>query len=212
MTNRLGQADPTFAALLDPGKPPKKDIPDRGQLRMGVWVFLVSLGVLFASSLAGYIIILQTNPLAVGADPIEVPGSLAVSTVILLFAGVAFHKCQQRARRLDFERAEKWLVVTAVFTVGFLVVQIPGILKLLIQHEMALAEDGFALYGLTLSLVALHALHVIGGLVPLGLLVLRATRAGINSKHASTLRLLAIYWHFLEIVWVTMYVTFLVFR
>lgn len=209
--NRLSEIEPGFGPEIDPNRPPRKEIPDVGQLRMGMWVFLASLGMLFVSSLVGYVFVRKINPSAAPVEPLEIPGSLAVSTAILLVAGFTFHRCQRLARHRNFESAEKWLLASAVFTVGFLVVQVPGMLRLLIHHQISMRGD-VGYYGLTLSLVVLHALHVIGGLVPLTWLVVRTLRVGINSSHVRTIRMCSLYWHFLEIVWIVMYGTLLIVR
>jgi len=209
--NRLDRIDPTFDPHLDPTRPPTKDIPDRGQHRMGMLLFIASLAVLFAASLVGYVVIRYTNPSGPPPGSLEIPRSLWLSTGALLLAGGSIHVCQRRARRLDFEIAERWLVITALLSLGFVLLQVPGMLRLLEGHGSAM-EDDVGVYGLTFSLVVLHALHVVGGLVPLAVVVFRAVRFGINSTHVRTVRLCALYWHFLEIVWLTMFATFLIVR
>lgn len=196
-----------FGSLQDPDRPPAKEIPDVGQLRLGVILFIISLGVLFAASMVGYVIV-RMSPIAAAQGPIEVPRSLAVSTVILLIAGYALQRAQKLARSIEFEQAERWLTVTAVFTVGFLVVQTPAMMRLVITHQIAM-RDQVGYYGMTFSLIALHAIHVLGGLVPLTFYIVRSVRSGINSTHVRGIRLCALYWHFLEGVWIAMYATFL---
>lgn len=54
-------------------------------------------------------------------------------------------------------------------------------------------------------LIALHAAHVVGGLVPLGIVTGRALRGWYDARHAEGVRSCALYWHFLDVVWLTMF-------
>ena len=65
-------------------------------------------------------------------------------------------------------------------------------------------------YGLTLTLIAIHAFHVIGGLLPLTVLALRNLREGLTFSDRISIQTCALYWHFLEIVWILMFGTFLI--
>ncbi len=60
-------------------------------------------------------------------------------------------------------------------------------------HVLAL----FSFYLLT----GLHAVHVVGGFVPLGLVIYRTTQREYSSSRYEGIRLLTQYWHFLGLVW-----------
>ena len=79
-----------------------------------------------------------------------------------------------------------------------------------IEWHRLIYEDGLTistnLFGTTYySLVGLHATHVIVGLLAL-LIVLFLTAAGrVRKEHAERLRVLAMYWHFVDAVWVVVF-------
>ena len=63
------------------------------------------------------------------------------------------------------------------------------------------------LYGFTFFfLTALHAVHVIGGLIPLGLVTKRAWASVYSSSRHAGVTYCAFYWHFLDAVWVIMFI------
>ena len=61
---------------------------------------------------------------------------------------------------------------------------------------------GTVVYGLTV----LHAIHVVAGLGVLGWLLLFAIRGGQIDRRVLTLRLCGMFWHFVDAVWVLMFV------
>jgi len=62
------------------------------------------------------------------------------------------------------------------------------------------------LFGTTYySLVGLHASHVVVGLVMLSLALLFALRGLVTEHHAEKVEVLALYWHFVDAVWVVVF-------
>jgi heme/copper-type cytochrome/quinol oxidase subunit 3 len=64
------------------------------------------------------------------------------------------------------------------------------------------------LYGFTFyALTGLHGLHVLGGIVGLGILAVRARRGRYSWASHGPVRSTAGYWHFLGAVWLAIYAT-----
>jgi cytochrome c oxidase subunit 3 len=55
-------------------------------------------------------------------------------------------------------------------------------------------------------LTGLHGLHVVGGLIPLVVVARRAAAGRYGSADHNGLVLCAMYWHFLDVVWITLFV------
>ena len=62
------------------------------------------------------------------------------------------------------------------------------------------------LFGTTFySLVGLHATHVIVGLIGLSLVMLFTLLGKVEQRHAERIQVLALYWHFVDAVWVVVF-------
>ncbi|HUA99784.1 MAG TPA: heme-copper oxidase subunit III [Terracidiphilus sp.] len=62
------------------------------------------------------------------------------------------------------------------------------------------------LFGTTFySLVGLHATHVIVGLMMLSIVLVFTLLGRINQSHAERIKVLALYWHFVDAVWVVVF-------
>lgn len=55
------------------------------------------------------------------------------------------------------------------------------------------------------AMTGFHALHVLGGLVVLAVLVLMGMRGQLGPQHESHLELTGLYWHFVDIVWIFLF-------
>jgi cytochrome c oxidase subunit 3 len=186
------------------------DMEDK--VRLGMALFLVSLAVLFIAGMVAYLIIRTGSPSAPPMGSIDMPMGLWLSTAILLSAGFTMYNAQRRARQGEIPSLRMWLKLTFALSVAFVLVQVPSMNELMVAHRLALVERFSGIYGLTVSLIAIHALHVIGGLIPLTLLTWWAVRGEIGMEHELLVRSCGKYWHFLEGVWVVMFGVFLIVR
>ena len=66
------------------------------------------------------------------------------------------------------------------------------------------------MYGLVFFLILVHALHVVGGIVALGIVTFRARRRKYDHENYMGVQFAARYWHFLDVVWIGMFTMFLV--
>jgi len=142
---------------------------------LGMALFLASLGMLFAASMVGYLIIriLGNNAPPLGESALTVPMSLWASTALMLLSSVTIHQALMKVRREKLKQLRQMLVATLVLALGFVLLQGPALFTLLAEHQAAMADNVF-LFGLIFFLILLHAAHVVGGLVPLAVVTVKS--------------------------------------
>jgi len=202
-----GDASP-FAFGDDPNDHRPRD-PSSFYL-LGTVLFIASLAMLFGASMIGY---LQSLPDHVD---LQLPAALWLSTFVLLGSGVTIQLAANAARRDDQPGTHLWLIATGVTTFLFLAIQTPCMIALLMDHGRFAAEAQTGVYGFTFTLIVLHAAHVIGGMAPIIWMLVRTSRDRVDTRRPAApnaapgaVRACAVYWHFLEIVWLVMFATFL---
>ena len=179
---------------------------------VGLWLFLLALAMLFASSMVGYVLIRVAGPQTVSAQsgpPLHVPALLWVSTLLVLGVSVTLHRAVGSVRRERHVPLRFWLRASMALAIGFLVVQTPAMMQLLGRHAEARTQN-LHVYGLIYFLVLLHALHVIGGVIALARVMYHESRGRYDHEHYLPVYHAALYWHFLDVVWMVMFGTFLV--
>jgi cytochrome c oxidase subunit 3/cytochrome o ubiquinol oxidase subunit 3 len=63
------------------------------------------------------------------------------------------------------------------------------------------------LFGTTYySLVGLHGFHVTVGLLALATVLLLTLRGDVGRQHAERIEVLSMYWHFVDVVWVVVFI------
>ena len=176
---------------------------------VGMILFLAALTMLFAASLLAYVMIRLGGPNSPPAGYIHLPSLLWLSTVMVIGVSVALTLATRQIREGKHRSYRKSLTAALALAAGFLSVQTPAMISLLAQHQ-SLRTTNMRLYGLIFVLILLHALHVVGGMVSLVLVTLRAHRGGFDrATGTNPIRLTTLYWHFLDVVWLVMFGTFL---
>lgn len=180
--------------------------------RMGMWIFLVSLGMVFAAVVVAYIVVRLQLVSEDDWKPEDTPGLgwlLVLSTVLLVGASGTLWGGTRAARSGGTGRTVGgWMAATSLLIVGFLVSQTFAWIDLwranLVFDESLYAWTFYVLTGL-------HALHVIGGLGPLALTTRNAFLGRYGKEPTSRAGLLycGMYWHFLDAVWLILYVVLL---
>jgi cytochrome c oxidase subunit 3 len=183
-----------------------------------MWLFLAMLTMLFAAGLMGYIMIRfdltrlgieeqpGNIPMPAKVVPVHLSPLFLLSTAIVMAASVTIHVAVVRIRRQLVDAAKFWVWVTLGLAVLFCIVQVPGLTDLWRQHVPRIVP-GANMAKLIAMLIVVHALHVLGGVVYLIIVADRARRGVYDHEHYVGIRHAALYWHFLDIVWLIMYGT-----
>lgn len=183
---------------------PTKERPAPGAGPFGLAIFLVSLAVLFLGSLVAYAAIRLQAPVWPPPDLPPLPRTLMLSTALIFLGSVTVQSAVGCARANRQWALRAALVATLLLGAAFLVSQAFGWAEMVGARTTPTSHlFGWLFYFLT----GLHAAHVIGGLIPLGVVTVNAFYGRYSPLHHTGVRLSAIYWHFLGGVWITLYAT-----
>lgn len=184
----------------------KSDDQRRSQ---GAWLLLSSLSVFFIATIVLYAIyvVLRMSGGAGPVAPFYLPLSFIATTIILIAISTCLHLAVSAVRREARTDLLRYLVLSVILALAFFGVQSFGMAWVVSRF----ADDqspNRSLYGMTFVLALLHALHVVGGLIALGIVLVRAYRGRYDHESYFAVRFCALYWHFLDIVWLLMLVAF----
>ena len=182
----------------------------------GLWLFLIGLSILFGSAMLVYVLIRargQGMP-EIGAFRAALSSPLLyLSTIVVILASIAIHQAVRQVRRERQAGFLRWLYITDALALLFIAIQTPAMILLLSRDLGQATEAGgireTRLYGILFFYVLIHAAHVVGGMIYLGLLTYRARAGRYDHEHYTGVKHAAMYWHFLDVVWLLMFGTFL---
>lgn len=177
-------------------------IPQKSKLITGF--LLVAVFMTFAGLIAAYVVI-ATNG-AMEWKPFNLPVPVWISTVLILASSITYHIAKGSFDSNDQASAKKWLLITTVLGGTFISSQILAWTEL-VRRGMYVQSNPYA--GFFYILTALHAVHVLGGIVALGSVLLRSWNETSNEDELLRRRTLAAvtgwYWHFMGGLWVVLF-------
>ena len=183
---------------------PRGDAVDSmaGAGKFGMALFLASLTVLFAASLAGYLVVRARADAWPPPNAPSLPVGMWFSTILILASSVTIQGALSSVKRNRLGVVMGLLLVTTLIGVCFLVSQVANWAWLIsITSQVQTGLYLFTFYLLT----GLHAAHVIGGLILLAVVTARAFRGRYSSSFHPGVTYATMYWHFLDVVWLVMF-------
>jgi len=165
-------------------------------------LFIMSEVMIFGAFFTAYffIRIVTHNPWP--AHGTTVPEAVAgVNTLILLSSSLTLHWALVSVRHGNRLGLKAGMVATFLLGLTFLFIQINEYIHLgWAPHDSAQATVFYSLTGL-------HGAHVFIGLTILGVMTVRAFRGQFTPEHHHGIELGGIYWHFVDVMWIVVYVT-----
>ncbi|MCY1276766.1 cytochrome o ubiquinol oxidase, subunit III [compost metagenome] len=199
------------AGSTDPGgwsDGERHESPTRDRSRtakVGLGVFLCVVTSLFLLFLLAFIVRSQVSdwrPLTDPLAPLAHPWMLWVNTALLALGSLFLHWAKVAIGRSRQDAAARAFVLGGVFAMAFLGGQL-------------WVWQQFAAWGYFVSgnpansffylLTGLHGLHLAGGLVAWGIVVMRLLRHASPARLRSGIELCAIYWHYLLGLWLVLF-------
>ncbi len=170
--------------------------------QIGLWVLLTGITMLFAGLTSAYIV-LRGVP---AWQNIQLPSLLWPNTIVLVLSSITIELARRAVRRNRLESMNRWLAFTAVLGVAFVVGQLAAWWQLVNAGVFlpSTLQSGF-FYILT----GLHAIHITGGVVALGIVLGKALRKQLNAFNQQPIRLCATYWHAMDGLWIYLFVLLL---
>lgn len=164
-----------------------------------LWLFIVSSIMAFAALTSAYLVRrAEGNWLE-----FSVPIIFTYSTVVLLFSSITMHMAYIFAKKDQFLWLRTSILITFALGIVFLVMQWLGWAKLVeINVHLVGNPSGSFLYILS----GLHGLHIISALIVLIFALIAAFKYEIHAKKLIQIELCCTFWHFLDLLWLYLFV------
>jgi heme/copper-type cytochrome/quinol oxidase subunit 3 len=171
---------------------------------LGMVIFLASWAMLFASLFFAYGVVRARTEVWPPDDLPPAPVAWgAVNTAILALSGAAIQLALFSVRRGRARTVAPGIAASAILGAIFLALQIASWAQ---SHAAGLTPDAGPYASVFYGLTWFHALHVAVGVVALAWLAARAFQGRFTPARHRGIRLWAMYWHFVGIIWALMFV------
>ena len=178
--------------------------------RIGMWVGLASVAMMFTSLSSAYIVRSASSN---DWTALPMPGILLASTALILGSSATLEIARRKLKAALSEPYTKWLFVTVVLGLGFLVAQIFAWRQLAGQGIYVSSNPHSSFFYL---LTGAHGVHLVGGLLALTFLWLRSRRHLVEktlvARRMAATDAVSIYWHFMDALWIYLFLLLFLWR
>jgi len=183
--------------------------PKANRYRVGTWVGLASVAMLFTALSSAYIV-------RAGASTdwvtITMPRVLILSTVLILISSVTMEISRRNLKQSSLSGYGRWLLITMLLGLGFLASQLVAWRQLARQGVYVATNPHSSFFYL---LTAAHAVHLGGGLLALIFLWTRSrflTETKVTAQRLAAADAVTIYWHFMDALWIYLFLLLFLWR
>jgi len=174
-------------------------LPSRGIV--GMTCLIIAETAIFVIFVVAYIFYIGKS--LTGPTPKEVLELPIFTTICLLSSSLTVHAAVSALRKSQQRLCSLWLAATVLLGGIFIAGTAHEWYDLIYNHGLTIRTN---LFGTTFySLVGLHATHVVVGLILLSLALLFSMRGEMKEEHSEKLEVLSLYWHFVDGVWVIVF-------
>ena len=174
-------------------------LPSRGIV--GMVCLILAEAAIFVIFLVAYVFYLGKS--LTGPTPHDVLTLPIFTTICLLSSSLTVHLAVSALHAARRAMCSLWLAATVLLGAIFLAGTGREWYHLIFHDGLSIRTN---LFGSTFySLVGLHASHVVVGLFMLSLALLFSLRGDLTAKHTERLEVLSLYWHFVDGVWVVVF-------
>jgi cytochrome c oxidase subunit 3 len=174
-------------------------LPSRG--RVGMYCLICAEAAIFTIFVVAYLFYVGRN--VAGPNPKDVLHVPILYTVCLLSSSITVHAAVRRLAAGNMAAFARFWLLTIILGAVFLFGTAREWGHLILQNGLTITTN---LFGTTYySLVGLHAFHVTMGLLALTTVAMFYFAERLRSEHAERLEILSLYWHFVDAVWVVVF-------
>ena len=168
-----------------------------------LWVAIASIIMMFAGLTSAYIV----KGSLPGWSTIEIPRLFYYSTAVIILSSISVQLALKAFKERNMPQYRKLITVTAILGIAFIVMQWIAFNQL---WDRGLTMQGASGAGQFLYIIfGLHALHVIGGIIALMVMFIKAFSSRIRNYDPVSIELASTYWHFVDALWIYLFVFFL---
>jgi cytochrome c oxidase subunit III len=167
-----------------------------------LWIAIGSIIMMFAGLTSAYIV-KKEQP---GWTTFEIPRSFWYSTAVILISSVTMQMAVKAFRERQIPGYKKLLLTTMILGLLFMVLQWISFVHV---WNSGVTLNGSGAGQFLYVIAGLHAVHVLAGVIALVVVFIRSFNLKIRSYDPVPIEVMSTYWHFVDVLWVYLFIFFL---
>jgi cytochrome c oxidase subunit 3 len=172
--------------------------------KFAMWIAIGSIIMMFGGLTSGYIVRKSQG----NWETFKLPVEFYISTAVILISSATLMLALRSFKQRKMVLHRNMVTLTFVLGITFTVLQYIGFKELFQQMKWA----NNVAFQYLIVIVLVHALHIIGGVVALLILFMQTYSRKVKTYSTTALEIVSTYWHFVDILWIYLFIFFLMNR
>ena len=169
-----------------------------------LWISMISMTMLFAGLTSAYVVSRKRDDWV----SFDLPSAFYTSTLLIVVSSITFLLAKRFIKQNNRPLTTFFLVATLILGIGFVFFQFEGFRELydaglFFAGAQSTVKSSF-IYGITLA----HLAHIAAGIIVVMVVLLNHLNKKYSATNSLGLELGAIFWHFVDILWIYLFLFF----
>lgn len=170
-----------------------------------LWFAMISMFMLFGGLTSAYVVSASRPD---WLNKFELPAAFLISTVIIVVSSITFHLAKNAVQKNNRAAATNFLLATFVLGIAFVVAQFYGFQQVIANGYYFTGPESNVTTSFLYIVTVVHLAHLFAGIIVLLVVIYNHFKQKYNSSQTLGIELGAMFWHFLDILWVYLFLFF----
>jgi cytochrome c oxidase subunit 3 len=163
---------------------------------------MISMTMMFAGLTSAFVV---SKSRADWLKDFQLPTAFYLSTAVIICCSITFHLAKKSIQNDNQRATTKFLLATLALGIGFVVLQFVGFGQIVANGYYFTGAASSITTTFLYIVTVVHLLHLAGGLISLLIIIYNHFKQKYNSTQTLGIELGAMYWHFLDLLWVYLF-------
>ncbi|WP_223034721.1 cytochrome c oxidase subunit 3 [Hanstruepera marina] len=177
--------------------------------KMMLWFGIISLIMSFAGWTSAFVV---SSSRPDWLSDFELPQAFIVSTVVIIISSITFLLAKRSLKNNNAKTTSLWLIITFVLGLIFIYNQFRGFQEIIDLGYNFTGPTSNVTMSYIYLIAIMHILHVVVGLICLLVVIYNHFKQKYNTSKMLGFELAATFWHFIDLLWVYLFLFLYFFR
>ncbi|CAL2102456.1 Alternative cytochrome c oxidase polypeptide CoxO [Tenacibaculum sp. 190130A14a] len=169
-----------------------------------LWISMISMVMFFAGLTSAYIVSQKREDWV----SFDLPDAFYISTVLIVLSSLTLYLSQNFLKKNNWNLSFMLLITTLVLGLGFVWYQYVGFNELRAAGLYFTGPESTVSTSFIIGITFMHVLHLLGGVIVLLVVIYNHFKKKYSSTDMLGFELGAIFWHFVDLLWILLFLFF----
>ena len=163
---------------------------------------MISMFMMFAGLTSAYLVSASRKD---WIHTMVLPPAFTISTLVIIISSITMHLAKKAIQKDNAQKTTVFLLSTLLLGIIFVILQFKGFSQVIDMGFYFVGSESSVASSFLYMLTLLHLVHLFAGIISLLIIIYNHFKQKYNSLQTTGIELGAMFWHFLDILWVYLF-------